>query len=127
MSDTNGLGGENDKLVPLHSAAMLVNASGTAWLVPTTTSWHNEATLRDLLVSHPSLLPGVADPAVAAMKEFPIPNAGRVDVLAVESSGMITVCEAKLSANAEMRRTSRSSWRCASSAATSAPRACSIW
>lgn len=92
-------------VAPLHNAALLVNASGAGWAPPSTTAWQNEATLRDLLVEYPSLLPGVMEAAVAATKEFPVPGVGRVDVVAVESSGTITVCEAKLSTNAEMRRT----------------------
>lgn len=88
----------------LQGASLLVNPGRSGWSVPNTTAWANEATLRDLLVEHPSLLPGVIDPAAAAVEELGIPGVGRVDVVAVESTGVITVCEAKLSTNPEIRR-----------------------
>lgn len=91
--------------LPLHSASLLINTDRRGWSVPATTAWHDEATLRDLLVENPSLLPGVTDPRTAAVEEFSVPGVGRIDVLAVESDGTITVCEAKLATNAEMRRT----------------------
>jgi hypothetical protein len=90
---------------PIHGAPLLVRTHGSSWVVPSTTSWTNEASLRDLLVTNPTVLPGVADPATVAVKEFPIPGSGRLDVLAVEPSGRITLCEAKLASNAEIRRT----------------------
>ena len=90
---------------PLNSASLLLRSAGAEWTVPATTAWTNEAALRDLLTDNPTVLPGVTDLGAAAVSEYGLSDVGRVDVGTVESSGAITVCEAKLSTNTEMRRT----------------------
>jgi hypothetical protein len=90
---------------PLNSASLLLRSAGGKWNVPATTAWTSEAALRDLLTDNPTVLPGVTDLSVAAVSEYGISGVGRADVVTVESSGAVTVCEAKLSANTEMRRT----------------------
>ena len=90
---------------PLHGAALLIRSSDGSWAVPSTSTYGSEQDLRDLLAENPSIIPGVGDPAVAAVVELGVPRVGRIDVVIVESSGAITVVEAKLAGNADMRRT----------------------
>ena len=90
---------------PLHGAALLIRSSDGSWAVPSTSTYGSERDLRDLLAENPSIIPGVGDPAVAAVVELGVPRVGRIDVVIIESSGTITVVEAKLAGNADMRRT----------------------
>jgi hypothetical protein len=90
---------------PLHGAPLLMRVHQGQWVVPQTTTYSLEAQLRDLLCGNPSMLPGVVHPRAAAITEAAVPGVGRIDVLAVEPSGAITLCEAKLSGNSELRRT----------------------
>lgn len=89
---------------PLFGAALLIKMPGGGWTVPATTAYPKEAVLRDLIRDNPSMIVGVADPAVAAVEEFGVPGTGRIDVMIVEASGQITLVEAKLEANPEIRR-----------------------
>ena len=84
---------------------MLMRGPTGDWAVPSTTSYGQEADLRDLLAANPSIIPGVNDPTAAAVTELGVPAVGRVDVVVVESTGAITVVEAKLATNADIRRT----------------------
>ena len=85
---------------------MLIRRDGGdgSWHTPHTTSYTNEAELRDLLAETPSLLPGIDEGPAAAGKEMPIPGTGSADVVIVDASGEITVVECKLRANPEIRR-----------------------
>lgn len=89
---------------PLFGAALLIRMPGAGWTVPTTTAYPEEAVLRDLVRDNPSMIVGVADPAVAAVEEFGVIGTGRIDVMIVEASGQITLVEAKLGSNPEIRR-----------------------
>ena len=104
MSDNASHAGRGDPPAPLHGAPLLMRSADGVWGVPATTTYGTERDLRDLLASNPSIIPGVSDPAAAAVTELRI-GRDRADVVVVESSGTITVCEAKLAANAEIRRT----------------------
>lgn len=81
----------------------LIRRKGGDWTVPQSDSWTNESSLQELLSEHPGLMPGV-DEAAATVRELSIRSVGRVDVVAVEANGEITVCEVKLARNPEVRR-----------------------
>lgn len=88
----------------LSNAPLLIRSGSGEWSVPSTTAWSLEAQLRDIIAANPTILPGVADPASQAVTEFPLPGSGRVDVLCVSRDGTITLCEAKLERNPDIRR-----------------------
>jgi hypothetical protein len=81
---------------------VLIRRSGDDWRAPDVSSYTNEHALRDLLVASPELLPNCTEPLVA-ITELPL-SSGQVDVVAVESSGQIVLCECKLDANEDARR-----------------------
>lgn len=81
---------------------MLIRKSGGAWKPPGVTSYENEAELQRLVVESPELVGASA--SVVALPEFSLPNAGYVDVLLVDLDGTITLVEAKLNRNPEIRR-----------------------
>ncbi|MBV9049649.1 MAG: hypothetical protein JOY58_15340 [Solirubrobacterales bacterium] len=83
---------------------MLIRRVGEgSWHTPQTTTYTDDAELRDLLAETPSLLPGVGERSAAAAKEMPISGRGSADVVIVDASGDITVVECKLPANPEIR------------------------
>jgi hypothetical protein len=84
-------------------AELLVRSPGGSWAPPAVSAYGNEAELRDLLASQPSLIPGVSG-AAATVTEFPVPGSGYADVVAVDASGAVAVVECKLAGNPEMRR-----------------------
>jgi hypothetical protein len=97
--------GTNDgfQFEPLHGAACLIRASGGEWRVPATSTYSDEKHLRDILATNPSIIPGVSDPRAQAVIEFPLRTVS-ADVVIVDSTGSITVCETKLARNPEIRR-----------------------
>jgi hypothetical protein len=88
----------------LSGSPLLIRTRGGSWSAPSTTTWGLEAELRDILAANPTILPGVADRAAAAVSELGVVGIGYVDVVVVEPDGSITVCEAKLRRNPEIRR-----------------------
>jgi len=95
---------EPDDVGVLQGAPLLLRSDGGKWVVPPTTTWADEASLQEIVAANPTILPGVTDPATAAVTEFHIYGVGRLDVLCVEPSGALTLCEAKLQRNPEIRR-----------------------
>jgi hypothetical protein len=85
------------------AGAPLIRTTGGEWTMPESTTWTNEAALQALLAKHPSLMAGV-DESAATIRELVIPGVGRVDVVAVDREGAVTVCEVKLARNPEVRR-----------------------
>ena len=80
---------------------MILTKQDGAWVRAKLSSYGNEAQLRDLLAGDGSLVPGCA--GAAAVTEFRV-RTGPIDVLLVDSEGVITVVECKLGANRESRR-----------------------
>ena len=79
---------------------LLVRHGGQPWTPPATTSFDNEAQLKQLVKAAPGLL--AEDTAV--VDEFWVPGAGAVDLLGVGLDGSITLVECKLRKNPEIRR-----------------------
>ncbi len=67
---------------------LLIRRPGGPWREPETTSYANEKELQDLVKASATLLPDTAPSAV--VDEFWIPEAGTVDLLAVDRSGGLT-------------------------------------
>jgi hypothetical protein len=83
-------------------AIVLIRRSGGEWEPPSVTSYENEAELQALVVESPGLVGASA--SVVALPEFALPNAGSLDVLLIDLDGSITLVEAKLNRNPEIRR-----------------------
>ncbi|MFA9430753.1 hypothetical protein [Egicoccus sp. AB-alg2] len=66
------------------------------------TTYENEGELQALVVESPELVGAPA--SVVALREFALPNAGYLDVLLIDLDGAITLVEAKLNRNPEIRR-----------------------
>jgi hypothetical protein len=81
---------------------VLIRRSGGGWEPPSVTSYENEAELQDLVRESPELVGASA--AVVALREFALPNAGYLDVLLIDLDGSVTLVEAKLNRNPEIRR-----------------------
>lgn len=81
---------------------MLVRRNGGEWHPPEVSAYPNEAELQKLIAESPSLLPRVEGP-VAVATEFPC-DFGSIDVVGVDLSGQIIVCECKTARNPELRR-----------------------
>ena len=82
---------------------MLIKRDGEEWREPAVSSFLSETALRDILAASSRLLPKSTGPAVA-VKELPV-SSGSIDVAAVEPSGQVVLCECKLDANPQSRRT----------------------
>lgn len=82
----------------------MLRRDGEGWRRPDVRPYENERGLQDLLLETPTLIPGV-EASAAVVDEFWIPGVGSADILSVEPSGVITIVECKLRANAEIRRT----------------------
>jgi hypothetical protein len=81
---------------------MLVRRAGGDWQPPKVGSYANEAELQQLVSDSPHLV-GATVPAVA-LRELPLRDAGNLDVLLIDIGGGLTLVEAKLNRNAEIRR-----------------------
>lgn len=81
---------------------MLIRRTGGGWEPPDVMSYENEAELQALVSESPGLVG--ASQSVVALREFALPNAGSLDVLLVDLDGSITLVEAKLNRNPEIRR-----------------------
>lgn len=64
----------------------------------------NEQTIQIIIEESLGQLPGMEDVPTRTVREYPVPLAGFIDVLAVDLHGNITVVECKLRANPESRR-----------------------
>jgi RecB family endonuclease NucS len=65
-------------------------------------SYENERELQQLVSDSPELV-GTAG-AVVALREFPLRAAGTLDVLIIDAGGGLTLVEAKLNRNPDIRR-----------------------
>jgi hypothetical protein len=82
--------------------SVLIRRTGGAWEPPSVRSYKNEAELQALVVESPGLVGASA--SVVALPEFALPDAGYLDVLLIDLDGSITLVEAKLNRNPEIRR-----------------------
>lgn len=81
---------------------MLVRRSEGSWQQPPVAAYENEGELQALVAQSPELVG--AGSAVVALREFALSEAGSLDVLLVELDGSVTLVEAKLNRNPEIRR-----------------------
>ncbi|RAN76316.1 hypothetical protein B5P43_23635 [Bacillus sp. SRB_336] len=72
------------------------------WREPASRGYENENALQQILHAHPTLVPGVAEQAVAC-REFQS-GVGRADVVILDALGKLTLVECKLAANPEVSR-----------------------
>jgi hypothetical protein len=80
--------------------SLLIRREGeVGWHAPEVTAFQDEALLQRIIVSSPSLLPGVPEIGVLAVAEVDF-----IDVLCLDLDGGITLCECKLHTNPEIRR-----------------------
>jgi hypothetical protein len=82
---------------------VLIKRDDEDWHEPEVSAYRNEKELQKILIASPHLLPKSAGAAVV-VDEFPV-SSGSIDVVAVEPSGQLVLCECKLEANAQSRRT----------------------
>ncbi len=80
---------------------VLLKKSGK-WVEADLQMFENEPHFQQLLADDPQLVPGCAGAAV--VREFPVAGVGRVDLVAVDDAGTITLIECKLHKNSEIRR-----------------------
>ncbi|MEA2020770.1 MAG: hypothetical protein U9M98_03620 [Patescibacteria group bacterium] len=71
--------------------------------------YRNEAELQEIIYEDPSIIPihEISEDRKeikVAIKEFGLPGAGSSDIIGIDEDGKITIIEAKLAANAEIRR-----------------------
>lgn len=81
---------------------MLIRRAGGNWESPPVQWYENENELQQLVTASPGLV-GTRD-TVVALREFVLPDAGSLDVLLVDAEGDLTLVEAKLNRNPEIRR-----------------------
>jgi hypothetical protein len=81
---------------------MLIRRPGGDWQPPKVDSYENEAELQQLVSGSPQLV-GATVPVIA-LRELPLRDAGTLDVLLVDIDGGLTLVEAKLNRNPEIRR-----------------------
>jgi hypothetical protein len=81
---------------------VLIRKSGGSWTPPDVLSYGNERELQELIASSPELVGSTAD--AVTIPEFPLRDAGRLDLLVVDVDGSLTLVEAKLNRNPEIRR-----------------------
>ena len=81
---------------------MLVRRNKGDWHEPDVTEYPSESELQRMIAESPSLLPGI-DGTVPVAREFPC-HFGMIDIVAVDLSGRITICECKTARNQELRR-----------------------
>lgn len=83
---------------------MLVRRSGESWASPDTSRYDDELALQELIAESPQLVAREGAAPAVALREFAIPAAGSLDVLLVHTDGQLTLVEAKLNRNPEIRR-----------------------
>ncbi len=81
---------------------ILIRHQGSNWHEPDTSVYANEKELQELVKLSPTLLPG--GDSLAVVDEFWIPGIGFADLVAVGTSGEITIVECKLGSNPGIRR-----------------------
>ena len=83
---------------------MLVRRNGEACGSPDASRFDDELALQELIAESPKLVAREGAPAAVALREFTIPAAGSLDVLLAHTDGHLTLVEAKLNRNPEIRR-----------------------
>jgi hypothetical protein len=73
-------------------------------LAPGVTSYTDEQALQSLIQRSPNLAAGSDDLPMVVATEVQIPSVGSADLVAVNTSGEVTLVECKLHANTEIRR-----------------------
>jgi hypothetical protein len=81
---------------------VLVRKPGGRWEPPGVDSYENERELQQLVADSPQLV--ASTEAVVALREFSLPAAGTLDVLIIDLDGHLTLVEAKLNRNPDIRR-----------------------
>jgi hypothetical protein len=81
---------------------VLLRRNKGEWREPEVTEYPDESELQRMIAESPTLLPGVDGP-VPLVREFPC-HFGMIDIVAVDLSGRITICECKTARNQELRR-----------------------
>ena len=81
---------------------VLLVETSSGWQVPVDAGYAGEAELQGLLARNPHLIPGLTAPAVA-VRELRT-TAGPVDVVIVDSAGVIPIVECKRDSNSQSRR-----------------------
>jgi hypothetical protein len=81
---------------------VLVRRPGEDWHEPEVSAYPNEAELQKMIAESPSLLPEAEAP-VAVATEFSC-GFGKIDIVGVDLSGQVIVCECKTARNSELRR-----------------------
>lgn len=85
-------------------AGMLVRRAGGPWEQPPVQAYANEAELQTLIAASPELVAELDGVACVTVTELSIPAAGYLDVVLVALDGSLTLVEAKLNRNPEIRR-----------------------
>lgn len=83
---------------------MLVRRPNGGWEHPPVSAYSSEAELQALIAGSPELISGLEPSAAVALRELAIPDAGSLDVLVVHLTGELTLVEAKLNRNPDIRR-----------------------
>lgn len=83
---------------------MLVRRGNGAWEHPPVRAYAEEAELQALVAESPELVSGLEQGPWVAVREVALPDAGFLDVLIVHLDGELTLVEAKLNRNPEIRR-----------------------
>ena len=78
--------------------------AGTDWKPAPPQRFPDEATLQEMVADHPNLLPLAGSPQLIVLGREVRLGSGKIDVLAVETSGRPAIVEVKLADNREERR-----------------------
>src|ERR687892_645073 len=82
---------------------VLVRRGSRSWEQPPVRAYADEAELQALILDSPQLVAG-EDSVAVVLRELALPAGGSLDVLIVHRNGDLTLVEAKLNRNAEIRR-----------------------
>jgi hypothetical protein len=83
---------------------MLVRRGAGRWEQPPVQQYANEAELQALIAESPEVVGDIERRPVVTLRELALPDAGFLDVLVVHLDGELTLVEAKLNRNPEIRR-----------------------
>lgn len=83
---------------------MLVRRGSGSWEQPPVRAYTDEAELQTLIAESPQLVAADGDRSAVVLRELALPGAGSLDVLVVHRNGELTLVEAKLNRNPEIRR-----------------------
>src|SRR4051812_43479452 len=84
---------------------MLVRKAHTEWRLAETVPFVNEVEFQDLVAeTFGQVLATQTDAPAVIVREVVMPDGGKLDMLAVDEDGVISLCECKLATNTEVRR-----------------------